>query len=258
MSSAAAGTLLREWRTRRRFSQLDLAVTAEVSAKHLSYIETGRSTPSPEMIVHLCEHLDVPLRRRNDILLAAGFAPRYSNSVFDPTVASDLRAAVEQIVSSHTFPAVVVDSDWHLVTANAAAFALLDGVAEHLLQSPSNVIRLSLHPDGLAGRIANFDDYARHILSRARRAVDHAPSAVLEALLDEFAHLATPGPTVGSGILLPLELTTTAGLVRLFSTITTFGSPRDATLEELAIETFYPADPESQHRLTELTAAVTV
>lgn len=252
ITASPPGVMLREWRTLRRYSQLDLALAAEVSTKHLSYIETGRSKPSPEMIVHLCEHLDVPFRRRNEILLAAGFAPRYSDTRYDPTVDNDLRAAVEQIVQSNASPAIVVDRDWQLVTANPAALLFLEGVSAALLAPPINVIRVSLHPDGLAPRVANFDEYAAHILARTRRAVTQSPSPILEALLEEFAHLARPETTQRPGILLPLELHTTAGLLRLFSTITTFGSPRDATLEELAIETFYPADPDSRDRLDQL------
>ena len=252
MSTSPPGLLLREWRMRRRYSQLDLSVAAEVSTKHLSYIETGRSKPSPEMIVHLCEHLAVPLRTRNEILLAAGFAPRYGEASPDLTRDSELRSAVDQIVGSHSYPAVVVDGDWNLVSANAAASIFLDGVDSKLLTPPVNVIRLSLHPDGLAPRIANLDEYAEHILVRVRRTVANAPSHALEAILAEFVDIGRDAHLDDSqrpGLLMPLELVTPYGLIRMFSTITTFGSPRDATLEELAIETFYPADLDSRDRL---------
>lgn len=237
-----AGVLLREWRTRRRFSQLDLAYRAEVSPKHLSHIETGRSRPSPEMILHLCEHLDVPLGHRNEILLAAGHAPRYQRRDFAHD--RELQANVERIVNSHPYPAVVVDADWNLVSANAAAMMFLEGVAPELLAAPANVIRLSLHPDGLATRVVNFDAYAAHVLARVRRSAEHNPSPVLRALLDEFEHLARHVDDA-VGLILPLEISTPKGIVRMFSTITTFGAPRDVTLDELAIETFYPADDES-------------
>lgn len=253
MVSSQTGVMLREWRTRRRFSQLDLALAADVSAKHLSYVETGRSKPSPEMIVHLCEHLDVPLRNRNDILLAAGFAPRYTHSNLEGSADDALRATVEQVVAAHTIPTIVVDRDWTLVTANASASLFLQGVAPELLEPPVNVVRLSLHPDGLAPRIANFDDYATHMLTRIRRVTMATPSPVLDAVLDEFGHLAKRTPTEQPGILLTLDLDSPAGLIRFFSTITVFGSPRDVTLDELALETFHPADQQSRERYEHLT-----
>ena len=157
MTTSPPGLLLREWRTRRRYSQLDLSVAAEVSTRHLSYIETGRSRPSPEMIIHLCEHLAVPMRTRSEILLAAGFAPRYRQTRVEPAVDRELIDAVEQVVRSHGFPAVVVDGDWNLITTNTTATIFLDGVAPRLLDAPANVIRLSLDPDGLAPRITNFE-----------------------------------------------------------------------------------------------------
>lgn len=249
MSVSPPGVLLREWRTRRRYSQLGLALAADVSAKHLSYIETGRSTPSPEMIVHLCEHLDVPLRVRNDILFAAGFAPRYPDSTLDGAAGDELLEAVQQLVDVHTTPTVVVDRDWMLVTANTSAGLFLQGCAPELLEPPVNVVRLSLHPDGLAPRVANFDDYASHILMRVRRAATATPSPILDAVLDEFGHLT--GPSVAApqpGIFLTLDLESPTGLISFFSTVTVFGSPRDVVLDELALETFHPADQISRER----------
>lgn len=253
MQVSPPGVLLREWRTRRRYSQLDLALAADVSAKHLSYVETGRSKPSPEMIVHLCEHLDVPLRVRNDILFAAGFAPRYTHSELDGSAVGELHATVEQLVATHTTPTVVVDGDWTLVTANASANLFLQGVAPELLEPPVSVLRLSLHPDGLARRIANFDEYATHLLTRVQRATTAAPSPVLDAVLDEFGHLARRFPAEPPGIYLTLDLDSPVGLISFFSTITVFGSPRDVTLDELALETFHPADQHSRERYEHLT-----
>lgn len=220
-----------------------------MSTKHLSYVETGRATPSPEMILHLCEHLDVPLKRRNEILLAAGHAPRYRHSGYDPATDNEVRGAVDELIAAFIHPTVAVDRDWNLVTSNSAAAIFLDGVAAHLLGPPINVIRVSLHSDGLAHRVENFDEYAAHVLARVRRANSAWPSPMLDQVLEEFGHLATPSPSDVPGIYLTLDLRTTAGMVRFFSTITTFGSPSDVTLDELALETFHPADPISQENL---------
>lgn len=236
--------MLREWRTRRRFSQLDLAIAAGVSAKHLSFVETGRSRPSPEMVLHLSEQLDIPLRQRNAILLAAGHAPKYAQSSTDlPTEA--VRDLVDLVVNAHPYPAIVVDSRWDLVAANSAASMFLVGVAEHLLVPNVNVIRLSLHADGLRPRVVNFEEYAGHVLARLKRLVAHSPDPFLQALLDEFGGLTTTEPDHVDGVVMPLVLDIGGTPVRMFTTIATFGTPRDVTLSELAIETFYPADPAS-------------
>jgi len=244
-----AGSMLRDWRSRRRHSQLDLATRANVSAKHLSYVETGRAKPSPEMILHLCQHLDVPLRDRNTILLAAGYAPHYRHAPVDQTDANDLRQLVDLVISEHRFPTVVVDAQWNLVAANPAAAVFTEHVAAELLTPPTNVIRLSLHPNGLAPHVVNFTDYATHIINRLRRSIDHHPDATLQSLLDEFGHLAATDARQHPGVLLPLELATARGVIRMFSTITTFGAPHDVTLSELAVETFYPADDHSRRLL---------
>jgi len=246
----SAGTVLREWRTRRRFSQMDLALQAHVSTKHLSNVETGRARPSPEMILHLCEHLDVPLRDRNSILLAAGHAPRYRHSPLESIDSSEVRHVVDMVLAAHHYPAVVVDGQWNLVAANDAAGLFLHGIAPELLTPPINVIRLSLHPGGLAPRVVNFAEYAGHVLARLRRLASNSPDPVLDELLTEFANLHTTTPARSDGVVLPLELSTPTGVIRMFSTITTFGSPRDVTLSELAIETFYPADDASAALLT--------
>jgi len=244
-----AGSMLRDWRSQRRHSQLDLATRANVSAKHLSYVETGRAKPSPEMILHLCQHLDVPLRDRNTILLAAGYAPHYRDTPLDQTDANDLQQLVELVISEHSFPTVVVDAQWNLVAANPAAAIFTELVAAELLAPPTNVIRLSLHPSGLAPHVVNFTDYATHIINRLRRTIDHHPDATLQALLDEFGHLVATDAAQHPGVLLPLELTTARGVISMFSTITTFGAPHDVTLSELAVETFYPADDHSRRLL---------
>ena len=251
----APGVLLREWRLRRRYSQLDLALLAEVSAKHLSYVETGRSRPSPEMIIHLCGRLEVPLRERNEILLAAGHAPRYRDSTAGRAATGEAIQAVERVVAAHEYPAVAVDRHWNLVTANPVALAVfLDGVSPELLTEPINVVRLSLHPDGLAPRVANFADYAAHILHRIRRSHERSPSTVLAGILDDYADLAASvGPVAGS-VRLPLHLRTSAGEVELFSTISVFGAPGDVVLDEVAIESFFPLGDTSRRRLRTLSA----
>lgn len=238
-----AGPLLREWRTRRRYSQLDLSVSTGVSAKHLSYVETGRSRPSPEMVVHLCQHLDVPLRDRNTILLAAGHAPQYERSSLDAS--GDVTTMVDLILAAQPFPTIVVDHQWNLVAANDTVSIFLVGVADHLVTPPANVVRLSLAVDGLRPRIVNFAEYASHVLARIRRIVNHSPDPVLSAVLDEFAEFDIEPSTLAEGVVLPLVLDVDGAEVRMFSTIATFGAPREVTVSELAIETFYPADAAS-------------
>ncbi len=255
MATNNAGVMLREWRQRRRFSQLDLAAVADVSAKHLSYVETGRSRPSPEMIQHLSIHLDIPLRERNALLLAAGHAPRYQETLHAHSAPTEFRELIDLVMSGFRYPAFAVDAHWNLIAANPAMGVLLHNVAGHLLEPPTNVIRLSLHPNGLAPRIVNFHDYAAHILERLRRLTTNHPTPELDALLAEFSHLA-PKPAEHqteketAGLALPIELTVGEGTetttVRLISTITTFGAPLDISLAELALETFYPADSASK------------
>lgn len=251
MSPSSAGVLLREWRELRRFSQLELSARAEVSTKHLSYLETGRSRPSSEMVMHLCEHLDVPLRARNELLVAAGHAPRYPERAYDSSDGSEVRAMIDLVLEAHHYPATVVDRRFDVVAANRACSVFLTDVADHLMTTPMNLVRLSLHPDGLANRIVNFDEYAQHMIGRLRRLVARDPDPVLVSLVDEFGHLATMPTAPTSGIVLPLVLELNGHHVQLFSTVTTFGTPHEVTLSELAIETFYPADADSRRILDE-------
>jgi transcriptional regulator with XRE-family HTH domain len=243
------GDLLRDWRQRRRLSQLDLAGEATVSARHLSFVETGRSKPSRELVLHLAEHLAVPLRERNSLLLAAGYAPSYHQTPLDADEMTPVRDALDTILAGHhPFPAIVADRHWNLVTANAAALTLLtDGIADHLLAPPANVLRASLHPDGLAPRIVNFSQWAAHVVDRVRREVDLYADPGLIALLDELcgypgvAGSSSPDDTV-SRLFVPLVLRTDGGELSFFNTVATFGTARDVTLDELAIESFFPAD----------------
>jgi transcriptional regulator with XRE-family HTH domain len=256
MQSTPVGAMLREWRELRRFSQLQLSIRCEVSAKHLSYVETGRSQPSHEMIVHLCDHLEVPLRGRNAMLLAAGYAPRYHDHGY-PNTNPHLDSIIELVIESHHYPASVVDRSWNIVASNSASSVFTDCVAPHLLSPPSNLIRLSLHADGLAPLLVNFDEYAHHIIGRLRRAVKQQPEPTLVALLDEFAHLDTSKTESTSEVMMPLILNLEGNEIRLFSTITTFSNPREILLSELSIETFYPADPNSRTLLDAAIARIT-
>src|SRR3954449_2958738 len=205
------GVLLRDWRRRRRLSQLDLALDAGVSTRHLSFVETGRARPSAEMVVHLAEQLDVPLRDRNRLLLAAGYAPAYRERALDEPEMGPVRAALDRVLSAHEpYPAVVVDRGWNLVAANASVGTLLEGVAPHLLEPPANVLRISLHPEGVAPRIANLGEWRAHLLERLARQVALTGDEDLAELLDEL--VAYPAPpddgdhAGGAEIFVPLRL----------------------------------------------------
>ncbi|HEX8802638.1 MAG TPA: helix-turn-helix transcriptional regulator [Acidimicrobiales bacterium] len=248
---SGVGELLREWRHHRHRSQLDLALEAEVSARHLSFVETGRSRPSRELVLHLAEHLDVPLRERNALLLAAGYAPLYGETPLDADAMAPVRAALDTILTGHEpFPAVIVDQRWDLVSANGPAMAVLtDGVAPHLLTPPINTLRVCLHPDGLAPRIANLAEYGEHLLARLQRQAVLAADPTLADLRDELRGY--PGvpdrspagtPDLASLLFVPLRLRTGDGELTFFSTIATFGTALDVTLAEMAIESFFPAD----------------
>jgi transcriptional regulator with XRE-family HTH domain len=247
------GDLLREWRERRRLSQLALALDAEVSTRHLSFLETGRARPSREMILRLTERLEVPLRERNTMLLAAGFAPAYPEHDLDDPALKVARAAVDRVLVGHEpFPALAVDRYWTLVAANRVVPALLTGVAPHLLQPPINVLHLSLHPDGLAARIANLPEWRAHLLARLSRQVELTADRRLSALLEELREYAGDLGTRGTdesvsdhhqaSPAVPLRLQTEHGLLSLISTTMVFGTPIDVTISELAIEAFFPAD----------------
>ncbi len=247
--ATSVGELLRSWRLRRRMSQLDLAVEAEVSTRHLSFVETGRSKPSKELVVHLAEHLEVPLRDRNSLLLAAGYAPAYQERPLDDVAMTPVRTALDKILAGHEpYPAVIVDRRWDLVSANDAAMAILtDGVSPELLAPPVNALKVSLHPHGLAPRILNFAEYSAHLLTRLHR---QAVRAADPDLFDLYAELrAYPGVEAGGGagedpasmLFVPLRLRLADGReASYFSTLATFGTALDVTVGELAIESFFP------------------
>lgn len=250
------GELLRGWRERRRLSQLDLSIQAGISTRHLSFVETGRATPSRDMIIRLAEQLDVPLRERNHLLLAAGYAPVYAETGMDTARMSAVRAAIRQVLAGHEpYPAVVVDRSWNLVDANAPVALLTASAAADLLAPPVNVLRLSLHPEGLAPRIVNLDQWRAHLLGRLRRQITLTADPELAGLYDELRGYAPhppadqpapepeiPGP---DDLVVPLRLRHASRELAFFSIVATFGTPLDITLDELAIESFLPADPET-------------
>jgi transcriptional regulator with XRE-family HTH domain len=243
------GPLLRDWRMRRRMSQLDLALAAGVSARHVSFVETGRSRPSAEMVVQLAEHLDVPLRDRNALLLAAGYAPAYAQRDLDEPEMGPVRDAIERVLRGHEpYPAIVVDRHWGLVAQNRAVPLLIAGVAGHLLEPPVNVLRLSLHPEGMAPRIVNLGEWRAHLLDRLGRQAVVSGDPALFALHEELADYpgAVPGahpPDLEAGaIAVPLRLRAGDDELAFISTATTFGTATDVTVSELAIESFFPAD----------------
>jgi transcriptional regulator with XRE-family HTH domain len=242
------GELLREWRQRRRMSQLDLALDAGVSARHLSFVETGRSKPSAELVVHLAERLDVPLRERNGLLLAAGFAPVYAQRELAASEMGPVRDAIDRVLAGHEpYPAVVVDRHWGMVGANRALAVLTDGVSPELLAPPVNVLRASLHPDGVAPRIVNLGEWRAHLLDRLGRQAVLSGDPALFALHEELAgypgasRAHSPDPAAGD-IAVPLRLRHGDGELVFISTATTFGTAIDITVSELTIESFFPAD----------------
>ena len=252
MSELAArprvGPLLRDWRQRRRLSQLDLAVGAGVSARHVSFVETGRARPSAEMVMQLAEHLDVPLRDRNALLLAAGYAPAFAQRDLDDPEMGPVRDVLDRLLRGHEpYPAIVVDRHWGLVAANRAVALLTEGAAPHLLEPPVNVLRLGLHPDGLAPRIRNLGEWRAHLLDRLSRQAVVSGDPALFALHEELAALpgAQPGLAASlevSEIAVPLLLTVDGNELAFISTATSFGTAIEVTVSELAIESFFPAD----------------
>jgi transcriptional regulator with XRE-family HTH domain len=244
------GSLLREWRQRRRLSQLDLACEADISTRHLSFLETGRSAPSREMVLRLADRLDISLRERNVLLNAAGYAPAFPERPLEDPALDAARKAIDLLLAGHEpYPALAVDRHWTLFAANNAISPLLAGVEPSLLRPPVNVLRLSLHPAGLAPRIANFAEWRSHLLTRLRHQVDVTAGAALADLLCEISGYPAPhsagAPAAGQeygGVVVPLRLSTESGLLTLLSTTTVFGTPLDITLSELAIESFFPAD----------------
>lgn len=244
------GEHLRHWRQHRRLSQLDLAQEAEISTRHLSFVETGRSVPSREMVLRLAERLDVPLRERNALLVSAGYAPMYRERPLDDPALAAARQAVELILKSHEpYPALAVDRHWNLLAGNAMLPHLMAGADPELLQGRINVLRLSLHPKGLAPKIVNLGQWRNHLFERLRQQIHATGDSVLAALLEELRGYPVPEGANDThlegellGIAMPFKFRTQFGVLSFISTITVFGTPADITLQELALETFFPAD----------------
>jgi transcriptional regulator with XRE-family HTH domain len=244
------GDYLRHWRQHRRLSQLDLAQEAEISTRHLSFVETGRSVPSREMVLRLAERLDVPLRERNALLVAAGYAPMYRERQLDDPAFAPARQAVELILKSHEpYPAFAVDRHWNLIAANTMLPLMLAGADPSLLQGQVNVLRLSLHPQGVAPRIANLAQWRNHIFERLRQQIQATGDNVLASLLEELRAYPVPDDAADLhmdgehlGVVMPFKYRTDHGVLNFISTTTIFGTPVDVTLQELAMETFFPAD----------------
>jgi transcriptional regulator with XRE-family HTH domain len=255
--AASAGTLLREWRQRRNLSQLELALRSAVSARHLSFIETGRARPSREMVLHLADRLDVPLRERNRLLLAAGFAPAFGERSLEESEMAPVREAVERFLSAHEpYPAAVVDRHWNVVAANRGVLYVNRGVAAELRAPPANALRIALHPEGLAPRISNLADWSGYVLSRLRREIEASGDPGLEALYEELVTYPgvvedePPEARTPDEIMLKHDLRLDDADLSLFCTFTTFGTARDLTLAELTIVAFYPANAETAEALT--------
>jgi transcriptional regulator with XRE-family HTH domain len=260
--TAAFGEHLRAWRQRRRLSQLDLAGRADISTRHLSYVETGRANPSREMVLRLTARLEVPLRERNIFLVAAGYAPMYRESRLDDPAFAAAKQAVELLLKSHEpFPALAVDRHWNLVAANRMVPHLLTDVDSSLLRAPINVLRLSLHPLGLAPKIINLAQWRSHLFERLANQIGATLDPALTALLADLRSLPAPQSEQDEhldgehlGIAVPLKLRSPVGTLSFISTTTIFGSPVDVTLQELALETFFPLDEFTKRALQALVA----
>jgi transcriptional regulator with XRE-family HTH domain len=266
MQAQPIGNLLREWRQRRRMSQLDLAVEADISTRHLSFVETGRAQPSRDMLLHLAEQLEIPLRERNVLLTTAGYAPIFAERPLDDPMLRPARQAIDLVLAGHEpYPALAIDRHWTLVASNKTVGRLLAGIDPALLQPPLNVMRLSLHPDGLAPRIVNLAEWRGHLLARLRQQIDLSADPVLVELFRELSDY--PVKKVRTGMaaadradrkvtefVVPIQLMSEAGVLTFFSTTMMFGTPVDITLSELAIESFFPADVETGEILRGLAA----
>ncbi len=236
---------LRCWRAARRLSQLDLALRAGTTQRHVSFIEQGRSRPGRSMVLRLAESMELTLRERNELLLAAGFAPAFPESPLDDDALRPVRQALDIILDGHLpYPAIVVRPYGILVAANRAFEVFNEGVDPALLTPPANMFRHALHPDGLAPRVRNLPEWGRHITEHLRAVLARSPDPALEELLAELESYLPPLPPTSAvlGFAVPLELESADGVLRLITTITSFSTAADVTLAELQLEAFLPAD----------------
>jgi transcriptional regulator with XRE-family HTH domain len=254
------GEHLREWRQRRHLSQLDLAVEADISARHLSFVETGRAAPSREMVLKLAERLEVPLRERNVLLVAAGFAPAFPQRSLDDPALKSARQAIDLVLKAHEpNPALAYDRHWNLVTANRMVAPLLEGIPQRLLGQPFNILRLAFHPEGLAARTVNLAEWTGHLLERLHRQCEATADPELLKLYQDLKSYPIParsGPLPPDNVAIPLKLRHDGGVLSFFSTTMVFGTPVDITLSELALETFFPADDVTAERLKQMADAM--
>jgi transcriptional regulator with XRE-family HTH domain len=257
------GGLLRQWRQRRRLSQLDLACDAGISTRHLSFLETGRAQPSRDMVLLLSEQLDVPIRERNVLLVAAGFAPVFPERALDDPALAPARAAIDLVLDRQKpYPAFALDRHWRIAASNAALPELYEDVAAELLQPPVNALRLSLHPQGLAPRIANLAEWRGHLLYRLRRQVElTADAALIELLREVSAYPGGPRPPAQTSrveheIAVPFRIKIGDDVLSFFSLTTVFGSPIEVALSELALELFFPADDTTDAAVRRMTASI--
>lgn len=262
MAAATIGDLLRTWRTRRSCSQMALALDAGVSTRHLSFVETGRSKPSPELVLALAERLDVPLRERNTMLLAAGYAPRFTSHPLDDEAMAVIRSSLERVLDAHDpFPGLVLDKYWNIVMANRAASRLLELLPAELRHEPVNLFRASLHPDGLARYTTNFDHWGTYLLRQLDRLAVRFGDDDLRALrstIESYPNVGAlarkPPRASDTDLVISCALDLLGQRLELFTTLTTFGSPLDVTLDELLIELFFPADPATERALADFHA----
>ena len=254
------GDHLREWRQRRHLSQLDLATDAEISSRHLSFVETGRAAPSRDMVLRLAERLDVPLRERNVLLVAAGFAPAFSQRSLDDPALKSARRAIDLVLKAHEpNPALAVDRHWNLVSANRMVAPLLEGVPERLLGQPFNVLRLSFHPEGLAARTVNLGEWCAHLLERLHRQCEVTADPELIKLYNDLKAYPIParsGPISADSVVVPFRMRLGEDVLSFISTTMIFGTPVDITLSELALETFFPADDLTAERMRAIAASL--
>jgi transcriptional regulator with XRE-family HTH domain len=256
---AHIGNHLREWRQRRHLSQLDLAGDAEISARHLSFVETGRASPSRDMVLRLAERLDVPLRERNVLLVAAGFAPAFPQRSLDDPALKPARAAIDQVLQAHEpNPALAYDRHWNLITANRMVMPLLEGVPARLLAQPLNILRLAFHPEALAARTVNLSEWCGHLLERLHRQCEITADPELIRLYQELKAYripARPAPLPADNVAIPFKVRHDGEVLSFISTTMMFGTPVDITLSELALETFFPADGFTAERMRMMAAS---
>jgi transcriptional regulator with XRE-family HTH domain len=259
---AHIGAHLREWRQRRHLSQLDLAGDAEISARHLSFVETGRAAPSRDMVLRLAERLDVPLRERNVLLVAAGFAPAFPQRALDDPALKQARQAIDLVLKAHEpNPALAVDRHWNLVSANRMVMPLLEGIAPRLLGQPFNVLRLSFHPEAMAPRTVNLGEWCAHLLERLHRQCEATADPELIKLYHELKAYPIPArsaPLAADNVAIPFKMRLHGDVLSFISTTMIFGTPVDITLSEIAVETFFPADDFTAEKLRAMAAKLDV